>query len=379
MSPVPINPTRTGGGYRSRRARGAPFACAEAHRSDVAGAHRSIYRCDRRPVRTYTPRAMSQIGPLLSPLLVGRDDLLTSRIAASPRPPRATASCCCSPARQASARPACCRRSLRKARDGGVQGRRGRPRPQDLLVPLGSILDLARTMRMTAGFRRASATTLRPARDGGASDTLATRRLLVHDLAERIIDAIDGPPLLAFEDLQWADELSLEVIGELARLVRDRPILLIAAYRHRRAADRHHPPRVAGAPAEPALRGGGAARAADLRADGPGHHADPRHGPAGAARRGRRRLRADRRHPAPHRGAARRARRGRAHATIGRSATRRSRRRSRTRSWRGSPACRPRPGRSPAPAPSSAAASCPTSSPASWTSRSPTSTPRSRS
>ena len=85
-------------------------------------------------------------------------------------------------------------------------------------------------MRMTAGFRELG-DDIFTRRDGGASDTLATRRLLVHDVAERIIDAIDGPALLAFEDIQWADELSLEVIGELARLIRDRPILMIAAYR----------------------------------------------------------------------------------------------------------------------------------------------------
>ena len=85
-------------------------------------------------------------------------------------------------------------------------------------------------MRMTAGFRELGDDVF-TRRDGGASDSLATRRLLVHDIAERIIDAIDGPALLAFEDIQWADELSLEVIGDLARLIRDRPILLVAAYR----------------------------------------------------------------------------------------------------------------------------------------------------
>ena len=34
---------------------------------------------------------------------------------------------------------------------------------------------------------------------------------------------VGEPTLLAFEDLQWADELSLEVVGELARAGRDRP------------------------------------------------------------------------------------------------------------------------------------------------------------
>ena len=54
---------------------------------------------------------------------------------------------------------------------------------------------------------------------------------LVHDIAERIVSAVDRPTLLAFEDLQWADELTLEVIGELARLAPERPLFLIGAYR----------------------------------------------------------------------------------------------------------------------------------------------------
>jgi DNA-binding CsgD family transcriptional regulator len=37
--------------------------------------------------------------------------------------------------------------------------------------------------------------------------------------------------MLIFEDLHWADELSLEVIGELARHVGDRPLFLVGGYR----------------------------------------------------------------------------------------------------------------------------------------------------
>jgi DNA-binding CsgD family transcriptional regulator len=65
----------------------------------------------------------------------------------------------------------------------------------------------------------------------GAATRWGSRRILVRNLAERIVAAVSRPTLLAFEDLQWADELSLEVIGELARLGRDRPLFLLAAYR----------------------------------------------------------------------------------------------------------------------------------------------------
>ncbi|MBA2757936.1 MAG: hypothetical protein H0U37_10940 [Chloroflexi bacterium] len=57
------------------------------------------------------------------------------------------------------------------------------------------------------------------------------RRLLVGGTADRILEAIDRPTMLVFDDLHWTDELSLEVIGELARHRRDRPLFLLAGYR----------------------------------------------------------------------------------------------------------------------------------------------------
>jgi DNA-binding CsgD family transcriptional regulator len=46
-----------------------------------------------------------------------------------------------------------------------------------------------------------------------------------------IVGALDGPTMLAFDDLQWADDLSLEILTELARATSDRPLLIVAAYR----------------------------------------------------------------------------------------------------------------------------------------------------
>jgi DNA-binding CsgD family transcriptional regulator len=42
---------------------------------------------------------------------------------------------------------------------------------------------------------------------------------------------MDRPTMLLFDDLHWADEMSLEVIGELARHIGDRPLLLVGGYR----------------------------------------------------------------------------------------------------------------------------------------------------
>ena len=62
-------------------------------------------------------------------------------------------------------------------------------------------------------------------------DALGSRRLIVRATADRILEAIDRPTLLTFSDLHWADEMSLEVIGELARHGAHRPLLVMADYR----------------------------------------------------------------------------------------------------------------------------------------------------
>lgn len=119
--------------------------------------------------------------------------------------------------------------AIRQAVLGGFRCTKGDIAPQDSLVPLASINDLARAMAEQAfgdlGGR------LLELRGGKGADTLASRRILVREIVDAIIDATDRPTVLAFEDLQWADELTLEVIGDLARLAHDRPLLLLAAYR----------------------------------------------------------------------------------------------------------------------------------------------------
>ena len=92
------------------------------------------------------------------------------------------------------------------------------------------MLDLARTMNDQGGFDGLGDALL-TIQGGGGGDSLGSRRILVRDVAQLIITAIDRPTLLVFEDLQWADELSVEVVGELARIGQDRPLLLLGAYR----------------------------------------------------------------------------------------------------------------------------------------------------
>ena len=63
-------------------------------------------------------------------------------------------------------------------------------------------------------------------RDGGMY-----RRAFIVDMVDRIRAAIDRPTLIVFEDLQWADDLSLEGIGELSRHADGMPVLIVARLR----------------------------------------------------------------------------------------------------------------------------------------------------
>jgi DNA-binding CsgD family transcriptional regulator len=121
------------------------------------------------------------------------------------------------------------RAALRQAAGAGFRISKGDLAPQDLLVPLASIGDLARTMDRKA-FGDLGPDLL-GMRGGKGGDSLANRRILVHEISDRIVATLNRPTALGFEDLQWADELSLEVIGELARAARELPLLLVASYR----------------------------------------------------------------------------------------------------------------------------------------------------
>ena len=162
--------------------------------------------------------AMAQLGPLLSPLLVGRDDLLdlAERRIAEAAGGRGQLLLLAGEAGIGKTR--LMRADPAQGRGRRVPDRPGRPRrPRTASCrwrpsstspgPCASRPGSARWARSSSSYAGG---------DGG--DTLGSRRMLVRDIADAIVAAVDQPTLLAFEDLQWADEVSLEVIGELARL-----------------------------------------------------------------------------------------------------------------------------------------------------------------
>ena len=118
----------------------------------------------------------------------------------------------------------------RKAEARGFSAIAGALAPQDRDVPAASILDLARSMTRLAPFAELGRELLDLCDATRAAEHVEHRRLVM-GLVERILISLPGPTMVAFEDLQWADDVSLEVIAELARHSRDRQLLLTGDYR----------------------------------------------------------------------------------------------------------------------------------------------------
>jgi DNA-binding CsgD family transcriptional regulator len=102
--------------------------------------------------------------------------------------------------------------------------------PQDRDVPAASLLDLARSMTRMEPFADLGRELLDMSEAARLAEHVE-RRWLVMGLVELILNALPGPTMISFEDLHWTDEVSLEVIAELARQSRDRRLLLTGDYR----------------------------------------------------------------------------------------------------------------------------------------------------
>jgi DNA-binding CsgD family transcriptional regulator/predicted RecB family endonuclease len=173
---------------------------------------------------------MSSTGPVQCPILVGRDDLLElfDRVIDEALSGRGRTVFLAGQAGLGKTR--LIRAADRKAEAAGLRSNGGSVAPQDHQVPLASIREMAVGMRGSEDWGSLSEDLL--AIDGTHNgDALGARRLIVRKAADRILDAIDRPTMLVFDDLHWTDELSVEVIGELARHAEDLPLVLVAGYR----------------------------------------------------------------------------------------------------------------------------------------------------
>jgi len=105
--------------------------------------------------------------------------------------------------------------------------------PQDTDVPAALFLDLARRMRShpdTAATGRSLLAQLADPEVDVPLEPGRRRRLLVMDTVDLVADS-EAPMFLGLEDLQWADDLSLEIVAVLARRLVDVPIVVVATYR----------------------------------------------------------------------------------------------------------------------------------------------------
>jgi DNA-binding CsgD family transcriptional regulator/tetratricopeptide (TPR) repeat protein len=180
--------------------------------------------------RSYTRPAMPRTGPVQCPILVGRDEVLQlfDQLIDGAAHGRGHALFLSGQAGLGKTR--LIRAAIRKAEGAGLRVDGGSVVPQDHQVPLASIREMATGMRGNSAFGTLSEDLL--AIDGRhAGDALGARRIMVRSAADRILEAIDRPTMLIFDDLHWADEMSLEVIGELARHAEGRPLLLVGGYR----------------------------------------------------------------------------------------------------------------------------------------------------
>jgi DNA-binding CsgD family transcriptional regulator len=173
---------------------------------------------------------MTRVGSLLCPVIVGRDEVLELFDHLVDEVGKGRGHTLFVSGQAGLGKTRLLRAAARKAVAAGVRVDGGDVAPQDREVPLSSILEMARGMasRPAFGTLGADLLALGASPDG---DALGSRRRLVRAATDRILAAIDEPTVLVFDDLHWADEISLEVVGELARIRGDAPLLLLGGYR----------------------------------------------------------------------------------------------------------------------------------------------------
>ncbi|HYM82647.1 MAG TPA: AAA family ATPase [Candidatus Dormibacteraeota bacterium] len=173
---------------------------------------------------------MKRPGSFLCPVILGRDDLLALMDDLIDEVSNGRGRTILLSGQAGLGKTRLIRATIRKAEAAGIRIDGGAVAPQDRQVPLASIREMAAGMRGNASWGTLSEDLL--AVDVPAdADALGARRIIVRSVADRILEAIDRPTMLVFDDLHWTDEMSLEVIGELARHAGDRPLLLLGGYR----------------------------------------------------------------------------------------------------------------------------------------------------
>ena len=173
---------------------------------------------------------MTRIGSVLSPLLVGRDDVLELATRRLDEVAAGRGQFMLLSGEAGIGKTRLLRAIGQKAQARGFIWEGGSLSPQDRDVPAALFLELARSITRDAEFATLGNDLLKLLM-GMTEAERPQRRLLVRRAVDAIEASITRPVILQFEDLQWADDLSLEILGELARQMRGSPLFLTGSYR----------------------------------------------------------------------------------------------------------------------------------------------------
>lgn len=117
----------------------------------------------------------------------------------------------------------------------GFRSVRGGTYPGDLEVAGAVFLDLGRALGRAPGCDglgdRLAGLLSRFDAGGGTGDAHRRRRLLTLDLASTLAEAAAVPTVISLEDLHQSDDLTLETLAVLARRLPELPLLVVATYR----------------------------------------------------------------------------------------------------------------------------------------------------
>ncbi|HEY7523702.1 MAG TPA: AAA family ATPase [Candidatus Limnocylindrales bacterium] len=176
---------------------------------------------------------MEPVGPLVCPVLVGRDDLiaLADRRLDEARGRRGELLFLAGEAGIGKTR--LLDEIERSARDRGFRVLHAATFARDLEVAAGPFLDLAHAMKRDRQLADAGQRLLDRLEDTNPDDPDAhrRRRLLVLDVVHLLAGLATEPLLIAIEDLHWADDLSLELLAALASRLREQPAIVVGTYR----------------------------------------------------------------------------------------------------------------------------------------------------
>ncbi|HET7181590.1 MAG TPA: AAA family ATPase [Candidatus Limnocylindrales bacterium] len=172
---------------------------------------------------------MRQIGPLLAPVIVGRDEHLALAERRLGEVLAGHGQLLLVSGEAGIGKSRLLGEIAGLAAERGFRIARAEVAPQDHDVLAASLLDLGRSMRRDPAFGSIGRDLLEVAASR-LNERAPRRRDFVNELID-LLGTPDKPTVLVFEDVQWADDLSLETLTELARQTRDQRLLIVAAYR----------------------------------------------------------------------------------------------------------------------------------------------------